>query len=95
MEENKVSGEVIETVEQTKETASTEIAEIGTSDLGINPFGNTETFNDYWKMAKLLCQSEMIPSAYQNKPMNVMIAIEQANRMHCPDLAQRVKLRIQ
>lgn len=72
----------VETVVET-----TEIAEVKeNTQLSNNPFGSTGNFKDYWNMAKMLASSDMIPQSYQNKPMNVLIALEQAQRMNCSPL---------
>ena len=49
--------------------------------LATNPFSYTDQFNNILKMAQLISQSDMIPATYKGKPMNCVIALEQANRM--------------
>lgn len=85
--------EIIETVEtvETVEEAVEEKKELATTDsnstaLGNNPFSSRGEFKNYWDMAKMLASSDMIPQAYQGKPMNVVIALEQAQRMNTSPL---------
>lgn len=79
--------EIIEDVVEVVEETKAEVAEVKQStELSNNPFGNTDDFNNYWKMAGMLAKSDMIPQSYQGKPMNVVIALEQAQRMNCSPL---------
>lgn len=69
------------------EVKKTEVAEVKqNTTLSANPFNSNEDFKLYWDMAKMLASSDMIPQAYQNKPMNVVIALEQAQRMNISPL---------
>jgi len=54
--------------------------------LSSNPFESKQSFNDYYIMAQNLAKSDLVPQNYQNKPMNCMIALEQASRMNCSPL---------
>lgn len=56
------------------------------TELGMNPFSSKDSFKNYWNMAKMLASSDMIPQNYQNKPMNVLVALEQAQRMNTSPL---------
>lgn len=44
-------------------------------------FGNKEAFEHSQRVALMLSKSELIPTTFQNKPANVMIALELANRV--------------
>lgn len=44
-------------------------------------FGNSDSFNHAQRVAKMLCQSKLIPADYQNNIPNTMIALEMANRI--------------
>jgi len=44
-------------------------------------FGNKEAFEHSQRVAIMLSKSELIPTTFQNKPANVMIALELANRV--------------
>lgn len=54
--------------------------------LSTNAFGNLEDFRNYYKMAQQLASSDMVPQSYQGKPMNCLIALEQAQRMNASPL---------
>ena len=40
-----------------------------------------ENYRDYYKLAQTICTAAIIPQAYQNKPADVAIAIDMADRM--------------
>lgn len=83
------ASEATEIVDSDKETTKAEVAEVKehkSTELSANPFNSTDDFKNYWNMAKMLASSDMIPQAYQNKPMNVVIALEQAQRMNTSPL---------
>lgn len=83
------ASEATEIVDSDKETTKAEVAEVKehkSTELSANPFNSTDDFKNYWNMAKMLASSDMIPQAYQNKPMNVVVALEQAQRMNCSPL---------
>ena len=44
-------------------------------------FSNIESFENAQRMAKVLVQSSLVPSAYKNNIPNAMIALEMANRI--------------
>lgn len=48
--------------------------------LGI--FGSTDNFTLAWQQAQALSRSNMLPSNFQGKPENILLAIEQANRLN-------------
>lgn len=50
--------------------------------------GNTivNSMSEAYTLAKTLCQAEIIPEAYRNKPADCMIAIDMANRMNVSPL---------
>lgn len=54
--------------------------------LSNDPFESTESFNNYFKMASYLAKSDMVPQSYQGNPVNCLIALEQAKRMHASPL---------
>lgn len=88
--QNEVSAETkIEEVKtEVKEVENTQLSvtkESSTTELG-NPFLDTKSFNDMFKMASYLAKSDMVPQAYQGKPMNCLIAMEQAQRMNASPL---------
>lgn len=49
-------------------------------------FGNKETFEHSQRVALMLSKSELVPDTYQQKPANVMIALEIANRISASPL---------
>ena len=40
-----------------------------------------ENYRDYYKLAQTICTAAIIPQAYQNKPADIAIAIDMADRM--------------
>lgn len=40
-----------------------------------------DNYRDYYKLAQTICTAAIIPQAYQNKPADVAIAIDMADRM--------------
>ena len=77
--------EVVEEATETKEETKVAV-KVDDTKLSNNPFESKASFNNYWVMAQNLAKSEMIPEAYQKKPMNCLIALEQASRMNCSPL---------
>ena len=88
MAEKIIDAEVVETVEvaeQQEEKTELAVAEQKSSMLS-NPFSSTESFKENFNIAKMLASSTMVPESYQNKPMNCLIALEQAQRMNASPL---------
>lgn len=48
---------------------------------GITMWNNTVVFNQAYKMAQIVAQSDIVPPAYKNKTGNCLLAIDIANRM--------------
>lgn len=69
----------VEKAEEKKEVA---VTTQGTQ-LGMNPYESTSSFNNFFTMGKYLANSDLVPETYKNKPMNCVIALEQAQRMNC------------
>lgn len=44
-------------------------------------FGNLTSFNNSMQIAETLSKSEIVPSSYQGKPENCIVALEMANRV--------------
>jgi hypothetical protein len=65
----------VETVE------TTEVTTARNTDLSVNPYTDKEAFNNLFTMAKQLASSDIVPSNYQGKTTNCMIALDTANRM--------------
>jgi len=69
-----------------KEVESTEVAEVKKEEVSL-PKGEGALFDkNCWTLAMNLSKSDIVPQAYQGKPMNCLIAIEQASRMKCSPL---------
>lgn len=67
--------------------SNTAIVEIKDNSTALaNPFTSTSSFQEMFDMAKMLASSDMVPQNYQNKPMNCLIAMEQAQRMNASPL---------
>lgn len=66
---------------------NTAIVEIKDNSTALaNPFTSTASFQEMFDMAKMLASSDMVPQNYQGKPMNCLIAMEQAQRMNASPL---------
>ena len=65
---------------------NTAIVEIKDNTALANPFTSTASFQEMFDMAKMLASSDMVPQNYQGKPMNCLIAMEQAQRMNASPL---------
>jgi len=52
-----------------------------TSTSGVSIFSTIETFEHWQRVAGMLSQSDIVPSSYQGKVANTMVAIELANRI--------------
>lgn len=44
-------------------------------------FSDPESFRNLYKIGNLFAQSQLVPQAYQGKPMDCTIAVDMANRM--------------
>lgn len=67
--------------------SNTAIVEIKDNNTALaNPFTSTASFQEMFDMAKMLASSDMVPQNYQGKPMNCLIAMEQAQRMNASPL---------
>lgn len=65
---------------QTQELSVLKTEEVQVQSLP-SAFGNKESFEHSQRVALMLSKSELIPSTFQNKPANVMIALELATRV--------------
>lgn len=54
--------------------------------LSANVFSDREAYQDLYDIAKMWATSKMIPSNYQDKPVECAIAIDMANRMNVSPL---------
>lgn len=67
--------------------SNTQLVEVrDNSKVLANPFSSTANFKENYDLAKMLASSDMVPQNYQNKPMNCLIALEQAHRMNASPL---------
>lgn len=48
---------------------------------GLSAFSNMQSFENAQRMAKALCQSSLVPKAYQNNVPNTIVALEMASRI--------------
>ena len=53
-----------------------------TADLSLGTFGSTDNFTLAWQAAQALSKSTLVPANFQGKPENVLIAVEQAQRLN-------------
>ena len=67
-------------VEQTEEQ-SMELVEPKLAPQMVTMWNNTRLFNQTYKMAKIICQSELVPQNYRGKEADVLIAIDIGNRI--------------
>lgn len=66
---------------------NTQVIEVANANTELaNPFKSTAGFQEMFDMAKMLASSDMVPQGYQGKPMNCLIAMEQAQRMNVSPL---------
>ncbi|MDE6501039.1 MAG: recombinase RecT [Ruminococcus sp.] len=63
-----------------KNTLSTTTSE-NVSDVTLTSNSVVANLREAYVIAKTLCQAEIIPDAYKNKPADCMIAVDMANRM--------------
>lgn len=68
-------------------TEKTEVAEVKkqenrVADPSLGVFGSTDNFTLAWQQAQALAKSNIIPANFQGKPENVLIAIEQSQRLN-------------
>lgn len=68
------------------EEVKTEVAEVKkqenrVADPSLGVFGSTDNFTLAWQQAQALAKSNIIPANFQGKPENVLIAIEQSQRL--------------
>lgn len=79
-----VESEVVETSEVATVDQKNEVAAVNNNSqmLSVNPFESKQSFNEYYKMAQYLASSDLVPASYKGKPMNCVIALEQAQRMN-------------
>ncbi len=73
--------EEVKAAEQTA-VAEQKKTETRVSDPTLGIFGSTDNFTLAWQQAQALAKSSIIPANFQNRPENVLIAIEQANRLN-------------
>lgn len=72
--------------EAVETTEIAEVDEVKKEEISL-PSGDGALFDKKcWSLAMNLAKSDIVPQAYQNKPMNCLIAIEQASRMKCSPL---------
>ncbi len=50
--------------------------------LADNAFSNAEGFQNIFNIGKMFASSTLVPTNYQNKPMDCTIAVDMANRMN-------------
>jgi hypothetical protein len=62
-------------------TIHTENAAVAKIDNGKPALYNPAAFDQIWRASKLFASSDLVPTAYKNKPENCFIAIEMADRM--------------
>lgn len=67
-------------MENKKDTAVTAQDRNRVADFSHGIFATSDSFTLAWQMAQSLAQSNIVPAAFQNKPANCLIAVEQANR---------------
>ena len=67
-------------VEQTEETGLTFVEPKIVPQVA-TLWNNTRLFNQTYKMANIICQSELVPQNYRGKPADVLIAIDIGNRI--------------
>ena len=73
--------------EDVKQQSTTEIVEMNNMDaqkiapVSESVFTNLVTFKDAFMIGKYFAQSNLVPQAYQGKPMDCAIAVDIANRM--------------
>lgn len=72
---------MIEMEEIKNEVAEAKKQENRVSDPSLGTFGSSDNFTLAWQQAQMLSRSDLIPSNYKGKPENVLIAVEQANRL--------------
>ena len=66
---------------------NTQVIEVANANTELaSPFKSTAGFQEMFDMAKMLASSDMVPQGYQGKPMNCLIAMEQAQRMNASPL---------
>lgn len=51
------------------------------SDPSLGTFGSSDNFTLAWQQAQILARSNIVPQNFQGKPENILIAIDQANRL--------------
>lgn len=79
--------EIQEVKEVTEKEENTQIAIAKDNNTALaNPFNSRQDFQNMFDMAKMLAMSDMVPQSYQGKPMNCLIALEQAQRMNASPL---------
>lgn len=57
---------------------SNEVANVQKNEVSMGVIGD---MRNAYKLAEVMCQAQVIPDAYKNKPADCMIAIDMANRM--------------
>lgn len=73
-----------ENIKNEEQTMKTEVAvkKDRTADLSLGTFGSSDNFTLAWQAAQALSKSTLVPANFQGRPENVLIAVEQAQRLN-------------
>lgn len=64
------------------EVADVKKQENRVSDPSLGTFGSSDNFTLAWQQAQMLSRSSIVPDNFRGKPENILIAIDQANRLN-------------
>lgn len=67
--------------EKKQESKPLEVSGIQQPSKGLSAFANINAFENAQRMAKALCQSSIVPKAYQGNVPNTIVALEMAHRI--------------
>lgn len=86
-DEERTEGFKLDTAENTAEAKSEQVSEqVESKQIVVKqdptPTTNLSTFSDNWKIATQLAKSDIIPDNYKNKPQNIIVAINIADKMN-------------
>ena len=56
------------------------------SDPSLGTFGSSDNFSLAWQQAQVLAMSNIVPETFRGKPENILIAVDQANRLNVSPL---------
>ena len=81
------TAEAAEVAQNTAEAKSEQVSEqVESKQIVVKqdptPTTNLSTFSDNWKIATQLAKSDIIPDNYKNKPQNIIVAINIADKMN-------------